>query len=227
MSLTQTYYIAASARSKLGREACRPDHNLRLLVGHANLLDSLMLDLAEAEREQEAWFNQNLRKAAKDEPKHIQWADTIVDEEEEDSDDSSDDSDSDFYDEDGNELDMIPPLRRIPSPPIQIKTTEVDEDEEDEDFYEDYEDDEEHALTRTSSNSPPELVNDSDSDDESPPPSPPQPILQYTEKQRQAIATTSYYDRKSQALSTPEQLSFIEEGYFIPERNNAPMITSY
>ena len=36
MSLTQTYYIASSARGKLGREASKGDHNLRRLVGHAN-----------------------------------------------------------------------------------------------------------------------------------------------------------------------------------------------
>jgi len=36
MSLTQTYYVASTARSKLGREASRADHNLRLLVGHAS-----------------------------------------------------------------------------------------------------------------------------------------------------------------------------------------------
>lgn len=63
MSLTATYYIASSARAKLGKEACKPDHNLRLLVGHANLLDALMLDLHDAEREQEAWFNQTVQKA--------------------------------------------------------------------------------------------------------------------------------------------------------------------
>merc|ERR1712230_277093 len=74
MSLTQTYYVASTARSKLGREASRADHNLRLLVGHANLLDQLMVDLADAEKEQEAWFNQTVQKASKPEqPKHIQW----------------------------------------------------------------------------------------------------------------------------------------------------------
>jgi hypothetical protein len=78
MSLTQTYYVASAARSKLGREAGRADHNLRLLVGHANLLDSLMLELQDAEREQEAWFNQSVRTASKpDEQRHVQWIDSI------------------------------------------------------------------------------------------------------------------------------------------------------
>jgi hypothetical protein len=79
MSVTQTYYLAHTARGKLSHEAAKADHNLRLLVGHANLLDSLMLELAEAEQEQESWFNQSVKKASKtEEPKHIQWADAIV-----------------------------------------------------------------------------------------------------------------------------------------------------
>jgi len=213
MSLTQTYYIAASARSKLGREACRPDHDLRLLVGHANLLDSLMLELAEAERKQEEWFNSTVRKASKaEEPRHIQWEDAIEEEDEDDS-DSDSDSDSDFYDEEGD-FDMIAP-RRIIQAPVQITTTELDdsEDDEEEDTYEDMEDDDEHALMRTSSRSPqspPELVHDEDSDDESPP-TPPQPTMEFSEKE--AMLTTSYYDSKA-------------DDYYIPQQN-APLIATY
>src|SRR5271154_4534361 len=106
MSVTQTYYLAHTARGKLSSEAARADHNLRLLVGHANLLDSLMLELAEAEQEQESWFNQSVRAATKttEEPKHIQWADTVVEEPEhdwqaEDADSDSSDSESEFDDE--------------------------------------------------------------------------------------------------------------------------------
>jgi hypothetical protein len=67
MSLTQTYYVASTARSKLGREAGKADHNLRLLVGHANLLDHLMLELQDAERQQEAWFHESVKAASKPE----------------------------------------------------------------------------------------------------------------------------------------------------------------
>ena len=100
MSITQTYYLAHKARGKLSSEAARPDHNLRLLVGHANLLDSLMLELAEAEQEQETWFNQSVKKASKPaEPRHIQWADAVVEDPEADwqveDADSSDSSESD------------------------------------------------------------------------------------------------------------------------------------
>ncbi|KAF3770129.1 hypothetical protein M406DRAFT_354271, partial [Cryphonectria parasitica EP155] len=103
MSITQTYYLAHKARAKLSHEAAMPDHNLRLLVGHANLLDSLMLELADAEREQESWFNNSVRSASQtekqtssplsNESRHIQWADSIPEEEEEDEDDYDSSSD--------------------------------------------------------------------------------------------------------------------------------------
>lgn len=116
MSITQTYFLAHKARAKLSSQAARPDHNLRLLVGHANLLDTLMLELADAEREQESWFNQSVRGANKAQqptlaqPKadrHVQWADTVIEEPEEewhaDNDDDSDassDASSDYSESD-------------------------------------------------------------------------------------------------------------------------------
>ena len=38
-SATEAYAIACIARSKLGKEADQADHNLRRMVGHANMLD--------------------------------------------------------------------------------------------------------------------------------------------------------------------------------------------
>lgn len=219
MSLTQTYYIAASARSKLGKEACRADHDLRLLVGHANLLDSLMIELQDAERQQEAWFHSTVAKATKAEKEHqqqqhIRWADSIAEELEDDSDS---DSDSDFYDEDGD-LDMASLPRHLVQAPVQITTTEMEDDEDDEeDHYDDLEDDADLALTRVPSQSPPELVLDDESDDEAPPKSPPQVSLEFSDKE--AMLTTSFYDAKSQQV-------YMEEALFPPE-SNAPLITSY
>jgi hypothetical protein len=211
MSLTQTYYIAASARSKLGREASRADHDLRLLVGHANLLDSLMIELQDAERQQEAWFNQTMAKASKaEEPRHIQWADSIAEEPEED--DESSDSESD-YEED---FDMVAVPKRIVQAPIQISTMEIDED--DEDFYDDMEDDSDLALTRVPSQSPqspPELTYDEESDDESPPASPPNSALEFSQKE--AMLTTSFYT-KTQTQIMEDQPLFMD---------SAPLITSY
>ena len=210
MSLSQTYFIASSARKKLGKEASKPDHNLRLLVGHANLLDSLMLELQDAEREQERWFHETVSKAQNSEPrKHIQWADTIVEEEDQD-DNASDSSDSDSeFDEEDFELAM--PSRGFKSAPVEISSQEIKLDEEEDGYFDDMEDEPELALTRTHSHQPPELVDDSDSDDESPPHSPPQTIFELT------------FDEKNTALSESEQTAFFENGYFIPERN-APLI---
>ncbi|KAF2663726.1 hypothetical protein BT63DRAFT_110850 [Microthyrium microscopicum] len=208
MSLSQTYFIASSARSKLGKEAMRPDHNLRLLVGHANLLDALMIELRDAEREQEAWFNASVKKAQKEEePKHIRWADTIVEEEDDDSEDS--DSDSDF-DEDDFEM-AIP--RNIMQSPVTISSRELDEDEE-EMGYEDLEDNDDLALTRTSSH-PPELVHDSDSeDDSSPPTTPPQAVLEFSEKD-------------IIELTMSKQQPFIQAGDYIMHERETPLIQAY
>src|SRR5277367_2710699 len=120
MSITQTYYLAHTARGKLSSEAARADHNLRLLVGHANLLDSLMLELAEAEQEQESWFNQSVKKANKtEEPKHIQWADAIIEDPEEDwqaEDADSSDSDSEYDSDEDVEMETgIASLQRVAS----------------------------------------------------------------------------------------------------------------
>lgn len=193
MSLTQTYYVASTARSKLGREANRADHNLRLLVGHANLLDTLMLDLADAEKKQETWFAESVQKASKaEQPKHIQWVDTIPEQDEEESDDESDD-DSD-YDEDADEIYSIP-VRNFAAPPVEIESQAMQ--------VEDEEDDDAHALARvpSSRHSPPELMDDgsdSESEDESMPSSPESQSFELDEKQRQAITTTAFYDTKAQ-----------------------------
>lgn len=209
MSLTQTYYIAASARSKLGKEASRADHDLRLLVGHANLLDSLMIELQDAERQQEAWFNQTMAKASKaEESRHIQWADSIAEEpEEEDYSDSESEADEDDFD-------MLPLPRRITQSPVQISSMELDDEEV---FYDDMEDDSELALTRvpSQSQSPPELTYEEDSDDESPPASPPNSALEFSEKE--AMLTTSFYS-KQQTHIMEDQPLFMD---------SAPLITSY
>lgn len=192
MSLTQTYYIASAARTKLAKEANRADHNLRRLVAHANTLDALMIDLAEAEREQEAWFNTAVRTASKpEEPRRVKFLDQVAEEyEEDDSDDESDDG----SDIDEEELYSIPPPKSIRRAPVAVSRSELEADEfEDEDS-----DDETLALTRVDSY-PPELTQDSDSEDEDDMPgSPEDTMLEMSEKQRQAITTTAFFDIKSQ-----------------------------
>lgn len=244
MSLRQTYLLANKARGKMTVEASRGDHDLRLLVGHANFLDGLIADLAEAEREQESWFNHSVRSAVKASaaaPKHVQWADHIPEEAVEDDEDEDEDEEDEDEDQDEqmeysgvepeSDEDYIrrtaavvpPPRRRSPQIPT-VTATEVSEDME---IDEDYEDD--LALTRTPSH-PPELMHesDSDSDDDLMPPSPPQPNIPldvFSEKQRQAIATTSFYqsipdasDTAVASLPPSEQASFFDEGFYLPQR---------
>jgi len=261
MSIAQTYFLAHKARAKLSSEAARPDHNLRLLVGHANLLDSLMLELADAEREQESWFNQSVRGAshttsptpspASSQDRHIQWADTIVEEPEHDwqaedaeSDSDSSDSDSDFDDEEDIEMADAVALRRIPSHALLPKmayTKYDDEDEEDDyDMDEDEEDFAQLALQRSPSHSassssaslspssPPELDDDSDSDsteDESMPPSPPTTLIPAFEAPQKGSnnSTTTTTETTTDA---EDKNAFYEDGYYLPPRNPARLISA-
>lgn len=227
MSLTQTYYLAHSARGKLSKEAARADHDLRLLVGHANLLDGLMIDLANAEQEQESLFNQKVKSATKAsaEPKHIQWADTIPEELEEAVEEEfyaeSSDSDSDSDDDEEMQATVPITIRKTPQAPVTVTTAEYD----DEDML-DEDSDDELALTRTSSAHPPELLHDEDSEseDDSMPPSPEMDFDDdFSENKRQAIATTSYYQplpiKSSSPASLPESdQSFFDEGFYLPQR---------
>jgi len=214
MSLTQTYYLAHTARAKLSKEAARADHDLRLLVGHANLLDGLMIDLAEAEREQESWFNQTVKGAAAEEPRHIQWADSlpsVTEDYEEDS--ESDDSEDDSEDE----------ISYEPSTSVRAPQSTVVDVDMDSDLEEDDEEEFEHLqLRRTPSrSSPPELLHESDSesDDDSMPPSPPVPELRldpFSETQRKA--TLSSGKPQSTIPHASQEDSFYEEGFYLPQR---------
>jgi len=230
MSITQTYFLAHKARAKLSTEAGRPDHNLRLLVGHANLLDSLMLDLADAEREQESWFNQSVRGAApKTQERHIQWADSVAEEEDWEADSSDSDADSDLDDDEDIEMFDAAPLSRIPSHAFIPSSPTLPTMDEDEDL--EVEDDEDFAhlgLTRSPSHSasPPELEHDSESsEDESMPPSPPTASLPtFPEKQSESTITTKYYD--SMQDEEEDKSDFYNEGFYLPPRNSNRLISS-
>jgi len=171
MSTAQTYLVAHSARAKLTREAGKADHDLRLLVGHANLLDGLMFQLAEQEREQESWFNSTVAAsqpapAAAD--SHVRWAAEPIREEDESESDSDDEI-----------VPAIPARAMYPAPAYRIVDDDDDDSSDEED--DDEEDLESLALVRTHSNvmtSPPALVHDSDSDDEDDIASPPTQVFE-------------------------------------------------
>jgi len=61
MSETQLYFLLHRAQAKLLSELSRPNHRLRILISHVNLLDTLILDVIKAEQKQELWFNQCVR----------------------------------------------------------------------------------------------------------------------------------------------------------------------
>lgn len=199
MSITQTYYLAHKARAKLSREAAQPDHDLRLLVGHANLLDTLMVELADAEREQERWFNQSVRGASTQKERHVQFTEQIVEEEEYDS-DSSDEE----YDEDKEDI-------------VMVNTPATLENEDD--LEEDYE---ELGLVRTSShaNSPPELVDEYDSsEDESMPPSPPQPTVGLSNSGKEEKTEGEEQQEQSQQM-------LYDETYYLPRNTPASLFSA-
>ncbi|KAJ5043063.1 uncharacterized protein L3040_004450 [Drepanopeziza brunnea f. sp. 'multigermtubi'] len=227
MSITQTYYLAHTARGKLSSEAGRSDHNLRLLVGHANLLDSLMLELAAAEDEQEQWFHQSVTKASSKTKgrTHIQWADAVVEDPAEDwhieDAEAESDSESSTYgsdDEDVETGERFTPLQRVhsfssrsPSPSSSddaCATVEEVEQEFEDDGEEDLEGLQLRLTPSRSQQQTPELDPDSDDaassseEDESMPPSPPSAALPtFSEKQR--IVTTSYYRSSSRRRRQP------------------------
>ena len=232
MTLTQTYYLAHTARAKLSKEAARSDHDLRLLVGHANLLDGLMIDLAEAEREQESWFNQTVNGASSSEEqqqqqksgsKHVQWAESLPAVTEDYEEDSDDDSDSDADDE--SEFAEVShaaatPLRRAPTPPSASEAMDVDDEDDGDDEDDDEEDYEDLRLTRTPSrSSPPELLleSDDDSDDDSMPPSPPAPEMQLDEDE-DAFATKQRRKQRRDSIQQHSEEAFYEDGFYLPQR---------
>ncbi|KAH6624372.1 hypothetical protein B0J18DRAFT_176939 [Chaetomium sp. MPI-SDFR-AT-0129] len=256
MSIAQTYFLAHKARAKLSSEAARPDHNLRLLVGHANLLDSLMVELADAEREQESWFNQSVRGASPAAPapteKHIQWADTIVEEPENDwraedaesDSDSDSESDSDFDDDEDIEMADAVPLQRVPSHhnmlphkaayPFGADREDYDMDEDDEEDYAQL------ALQRSPSHSasaspvspPPELDDDSDAstEDESMPPSPPTTLIPEfaagTEQQQKMDGSSASSSTSTLTVDHGDKASFYEEGFYLPPRSPGRLISA-
>ena len=154
------------------------------------------------------------------------------DEDEEDEEDLGRDFSGNDYDSDDEDVDntpaVVPQPPRRPSPvlPPTVTAAEVSEDME---IDEDYEDG--LVLTRIASH-PPELMHesDSDSDDDMMPPSPPQPNLSlavFSEKQREAIATTSFYqsipettDTAVASLPPSEQAAFFDDGFYLPPRQS-------
>jgi hypothetical protein len=80
------YHVASLARSKLAAEAAQNNHDLRRIVAHANILDSLIMQLSGSEPEDEYQQEQELET-------ELDWGDADA------SDTSSDSSGSDEEDD--------------------------------------------------------------------------------------------------------------------------------
>jgi len=238
MSITQTFYLAHKARAKLSSEASRQDHNLRLLVAHANLLDTLMVHLSEAEEEQEQWFNNTVR--GNEESR--EWPQPIPEVTDEYGSlptdyDSHSETESESDDDAAIEFEQPRLSLFIPSE-TAIDVAEVEDDYEDfadeEELIDDSEDEDGlFSLRRTTSHRPPSLCSDlsDDDDEESNPPSPPQPTIEYlvSEKERIATAARSFYDvhhSASPSIHHETHDLVMGEHYFLPERP-ATVISTY
>jgi len=116
MNITEAYYLAHKARAKLASETARPSHNLRLLVGHANLLDSLMLKLADAEHMKTSWLNQSILITTKSQDRHTRWTEVIVEEPE----DCCDMGDADLGSSSGSESECDDNEQIEPTPCISL-----------------------------------------------------------------------------------------------------------
>jgi hypothetical protein len=54
ITLIGSYILAESAKTKLKRESIQKELHLNKLVGHANMLDSLLLSIADKEQQRDA-----------------------------------------------------------------------------------------------------------------------------------------------------------------------------
>lgn len=131
MSMAETYFLASKARTKLTREASRQDHNLRVLVSHANLLDNLMDALTKKRTAQ-------IERPAPIETYKASFT-PIPEEDEDDEYDEKDFSDDEDFDE-ADFDDVKAPLDTV-TPNIhthEIQVTEISDSDSDSDDDDDY-----------------------------------------------------------------------------------------
>lgn len=139
--------MAHTTRRKLSCEASRADHDLRVLVGHANFLDSLMIELADANKRQEqsvATVSEATKVPAEAEARRtndeaITVTEKAVDDWEVWESDESDSSDSDAGDDKGanwetaTDIPFRPTMAR--SDTLSVMAREVAEDDDDDEDY--------------------------------------------------------------------------------------------
>lgn len=141
MSMAEIYFLASKAQSKLTHEASKSNHNLRVLVSHANLLDNLMESLSKKKMVPETALKPTYA-ASYNSPNHFT---TIDEEEEEDDEDYSEDEYSEYSEYSEEEEEFEPkPYKQMPTiddyskltPNVydhEVKVVEINCDDEDED----------------------------------------------------------------------------------------------
>ncbi|MCJ1366584.1 hypothetical protein MMC16_005713 [Acarospora aff. strigata] len=161
-NIAETCYLAHTTRRKLSSEASRANHNLRVLVGHANFLDSIMIELAEASRQQERQSIPPARNVARVSQEPKPKAVTLITVTEKPADDwevwESDESDSSESDSGDDKGEIMETATTVPVRPVlarsgtfAVPSKEIDEEDDDEDY-------DDLVLVRTLSRSPPQYV---------------------------------------------------------------------
>ncbi|KAK9451137.1 uncharacterized protein V1518DRAFT_412623 [Limtongia smithiae] len=131
LSFAESYRLANTARSKLSRAARKSDHDLRVLVSHANLLDNVMAYLSSADaprRRAPAAYPARVSVLYDDDDDD----DEVVEEYEVDSDSDSESSEDDSDDEEDIVVDSRN-YTHMPPPSYQSLGEDAEEDNSDDD----------------------------------------------------------------------------------------------
>lgn len=252
MPAPHAYHIAQTARCKLAQAASQPDHDLRLLVGHANMLDALMLNLARStsngSRGRSVSYgptartppqSPNRHRAADARDQHIRWADMVATDEDNeeaivsdsdlDSDVDSDESDSEEdYEDERDDADTVPSFpTAFKVPQLRVTTRELANEEDDADDYDDYDDYDDDGqdltLTRVPSHSqPPELLHDPEDYSSEEDSPPPSPPHSAL---AQFVASADGVEIDAKDLRLHPQSSLLQhDGLFPPSQSETPLV---
>jgi len=103
--MADIFFLAGKARGKLQQQAARKDPKIRLILGHAQLLDSLVMELSELSARKSTWSEEDAQEDDNEVdvdvgPEGGRCYPEFEDSEDSDSDSSDSDSDSDSDDSD-------------------------------------------------------------------------------------------------------------------------------
>lgn len=212
-----------------------------LSLGHANLLDTLMIHLTEAERDQEQWFNSMVR-GNEESRESREFPETIEEESEgygslaadydTESDTSSESDDGEMEDVElgysllAREASFMYSSTRTTTTIIGVSELDEGYDEAGDDTEEEDEDEDGmYSLTRTTSRRPPSLCSDysDEEEEESNPPSPPQPTIPHPPLSHKQHAYLVGHHGSAQPASLFDEVPV----YFEPQQSPPPIISTF